>query len=96
MLAKLFHDAQVCPGLEFLDVNNAILDGLEIAQPIAIDILRKPKWKFRIECINRLEYGDEMIERNLEVKLPTTWTDESQRWEESENKVGRGSQRREE
>ena len=25
-----------------------------------------------------------IIERSLEVKLPTTWTDEKQRWEESE------------
>jgi hypothetical protein len=26
------------------------------------------------------------IERNLEVKLPTIWTDEKQRWEESERR----------
>ena len=27
-----------------------------------------------------------IIERSLEVKLPTTWTDEKQRWEESEKR----------
>ena len=27
-----------------------------------------------------------MIEGNLEVKLPTIWTDEKQRWEESETR----------
>ena len=29
---------------------------------------------------------DEIIEGSLEVKLPTTWTDEKQRWEESEKR----------
>ena len=29
---------------------------------------------------------DEMIEGSLEVKLPTIWTDEKQRWEESERR----------
>jgi len=27
-----------------------------------------------------------MVEGSLEVKLPTIWTDEKQRWEESEKK----------
>jgi len=27
-----------------------------------------------------------MFEGNLEVKLPTIWTDEKQRWEESERR----------
>ena len=27
-----------------------------------------------------------MVEGSFEVKLPTTWTDEKQRWEESEEK----------
>jgi len=27
-----------------------------------------------------------LIERSLEVKLPTIWTDEKQRWEESEKR----------
>ena len=35
-----------------------------------------------------------MIEGNLEVKLPTIWTDEKQRWEESETR--REEKRREE
>ena len=30
--------------------------------------------------------GNLLLEGRLEVKLPTTWTDEKQRWEESENK----------
>ena len=34
------------------------------------------------------------IDGNLEVKLPTLWTDEKQRWEEAEKKVRRESQRR--
>ena len=29
---------------------------------------------------------DEMIEGSLEVKLPTIWTNEKQRWEESERR----------
>jgi hypothetical protein len=28
----------------------------------------------------------EMVEGSLEVKLPTVWTDERQRWEESEKR----------
>ena len=35
-----------------------------------------------------------MIEGSLEVKLPTIWTDEKQRWEESEKR--REEKRREE
>ena len=35
---------------------------------------------------------DMMIEGSLEVKLPTIWTDEKQRWEESEKR--RGEERR--
>jgi len=35
-----------------------------------------------------------ILERNLEVKLPTIWTDEKQRWEESEKR--REEKRREE
>ena len=27
-----------------------------------------------------------MVEGSLEVKLPTVWTDEKQRWEESERR----------
>jgi len=30
--------------------------------------------------------GNFIIEGSLEVKLPTIWTDENQRWEESERK----------
>ena len=30
-----------------------------------------------------------MMEGSLEVKLPTIWTDEKQRWEESEKRRGR-------
>ena len=37
-----------------------------------------------------------IIEGPLEVKLPTIWTDEKQSWEESEKKVRREGQRREE
>ena len=33
-----------------------------------------------------------VFEGNLEVKLPAIWTDEQQRWEESEKKVRRESQ----
>ena len=36
-----------------------------------------------------------VIEGSLEVKLLTIWTDEKQRWEESERKIRRESQRRE-
>ena len=36
-----------------------------------------------------------MTEGSIEVKLPTIWTDEKQRWEEAEKKVRRASQRRE-
>ena len=35
-----------------------------------------------------------MVEGSLEVKHPTVWTDDKQRWEESEKKVRRESQRR--
>ena len=35
-----------------------------------------------------------LIEGSLEVELPTIWTDEKQRWEESEKR--RGEKRREE
>ena len=35
------------------------------------------------------------IEGSLEVKVPTIWTDENQRWEELEKKVRRESQKRE-
>ena len=31
-------------------------------------------------------YDVDIIEGRLEVKLPTTWTDEKQRWEESERR----------
>jgi len=31
-----------------------------------------------------LTYG--LFQRSLEVKLPTTWTDEKQRWAESEKR----------
>ena len=37
-----------------------------------------------------------MAEESLEVKLPTVWTDEKQRWQESEKKARRESQRSEE
>jgi hypothetical protein len=37
---------------------------------------------------------DRLIEGSLEVKLPAIWTDEKQRWEESEKR--RGEKRREE
>ena len=30
--------------------------------------------------------GDDLIEGSFEVKLPTIWTDEKQRWEESERR----------
>ena len=36
-----------------------------------------------------------LIEGNLEVRLPTIWTDEKPRWEESEKKVRREEKRRE-
>jgi hypothetical protein len=39
------------------------------------------------------KYGYNVIEGSLEVKLPTIWTDEKQRWEESEK---RREQKREE
>ena len=39
---------------------------------------------------------DVLIEGRPEVRLPTKWTDEKQRWEESEKKVRRESQSREE
>ena len=41
--------------------------------------------------------GKMIIEGSLEVKLPTTWTDEKQRWEESERREEqkREDQRRE-
>ena len=35
-----------------------------------------------------------MIEGSLEVKLPTIWTDEKQRWEESEKRVREEKRRR--
>ena len=37
-----------------------------------------------------------MIDGNLEVKLPTIWTDEKERWEESEKRRGEEKKRREE
>ena len=36
-----------------------------------------------------------MFEGNLEVKFPTKWTDEKQRWEESERREERRSEKRE-
>ena len=39
---------------------------------------------------------DAQIKGSLDVKLRTLWTDEKQRWEESEKKIRRQSQRREE
>ena len=36
-----------------------------------------------------------LFHRSLEVKLPTIWTHEKQRWEEAKKKVRRESQRRE-
>ena len=41
------------------------------------------------------EYSSLVGEGSFEVKLPTIWTDEKQRWEEAEKKVIRTSQRRE-
>jgi hypothetical protein len=35
-----------------------------------------------------------VIEGRLEVKLPTIWTDEKQRWEESEKRVREEKRRR--
>ena len=35
-----------------------------------------------------------MFEGSLEVKLPTIWTDEKQRWEESERRERRVEERR--
>jgi hypothetical protein len=35
-----------------------------------------------------------LIEGSLEVKLPTIWTDEKQRWEESEKRVREEKRRR--
>ena len=40
-------------------------------------------------------WGTPFIEGSLEVKLPTIWTDETQRWEESERREKREDQRRE-
>jgi len=41
-----------------------------------------------------LPWNIELIEESLEVKLPTIWTDEKQRWEEPEKR--REEKRREE
>ena len=32
------------------------------------------------------DFGDGLFEGSLEVKLPTIWTDEKQRWKESERR----------
>ena len=48
-------------------------------------------------CVyNYILYIHLFIEGSLEVKLPTIWTDERQRWEESEKKKRREEKRREE
>ena len=39
-------------------------------------------------------WGTPFIEGSLEVKLPTIWTDETQRWEESERREKREDQRK--
>jgi len=41
------------------------------------------------------DFGDGLFEGSLEVKLPTIWTDEKQRWKESERRAEREDDRRE-
>jgi hypothetical protein len=41
-----------------------------------------------IACLSNRSFNSKnnLIEGSLEVKLPTIWTDEKQRWEESEKR----------
>ena len=59
--------------------------------------LNDPKSGMRILISSiwlNVDHGVSILERSLEVKLPTIWTDEKQRWRDSEKKVRRESQRR--
>jgi len=39
-----------------------------------------------VKTLDKHQHGFDLIEGSLEIKLPTIWTDEKQRWEESERR----------
>ena len=39
-----------------------------------------------VKKLDKHQHGFDLTEGNLEIKLPTIWTDEKQRWEESERR----------
>ena len=63
---------------------------------IASIALGAPGNLYRVKGTGEIWPTNIVMEGSLEVRLPTTWADEKQRWEESEKKVRRESQRKSE